>query len=227
MKRGFTLIELLVVIAIIAILAAILFPVFARAREKARQTSCTSNLKQIGLASIMYAQDYDEKYPPGLISSPGAGVGPISNNAPYFSEGKITGDLIYPYINNKQIFKCPSSPKPVSYSGNYTFNEHICPNRSSVAMAHVEHPAEVILCGEGGPYMARSSRLTSPSGWWYWSGTAVGRDPADFGITDSFYAQDFVNGRHNGGQNLAWADGHAKWRTGQDLYGNPQWLDFQ
>ncbi len=63
MRKGFTLIELLVVIAIIAILAAILFPVFAKAREKARQTSCLSNMKQIGLASMMYAQDYDERLP--------------------------------------------------------------------------------------------------------------------------------------------------------------------
>ncbi len=71
-RRGFTLIELLVVIAIIAILAAILFPVFAQAREKARQTTCTSNLKQIGTAFMMYVQDYDETYPPwtGMCPDP-------------------------------------------------------------------------------------------------------------------------------------------------------------
>src|SRR5438034_11408057 len=69
-RRGFTLIELLVVIAIIAILAAILFPVFAQAREKARQTSCLSNLKQIGLASMMYRQHYDELFAPGYYTQP-------------------------------------------------------------------------------------------------------------------------------------------------------------
>jgi prepilin-type N-terminal cleavage/methylation domain-containing protein len=72
-RKGFTLIELLVVIAIIAILAAILFPVFARAREKARQTSCVSNLKQVALASLMYTQDYDECPPGQLMPRPGSG----------------------------------------------------------------------------------------------------------------------------------------------------------
>src|SRR5947209_15517704 len=74
-KKGFTLIELLVVIAIIAILAAILFPVFARAREKSRQISCLSNLKNIGLATLMYAQDYDETFPTGMVY---AVPGPLS-----------------------------------------------------------------------------------------------------------------------------------------------------
>ena len=91
-RRGFTLIELLVVIAIIAILAAILFPVFARAREKARQTSCLSNLKQIGLAVMMYAQDYDECYP-----------------EPYtpFTNWPLWQDTIQPYMKNTQLLICP------------------------------------------------------------------------------------------------------------------------
>ena len=94
-RKGFTLIELLVVIAIIAILAAILFPVFARAREKARTASCQSNLKQIGIAAMMYAQDYDENVVPAIYD------GPIDTPSTYV-------DLVYwvnlldPYIKNKQ-----------------------------------------------------------------------------------------------------------------------------
>ena len=99
-KKAFTLIELLVVIAIIAILAAILFPVFAQAREKARQTSCTSNEKQIALGVLQYAQDYDEQYPIGMTSG-GADWGNINN----YWVGKIQ-----PYIKNFAIFACPSDP---------------------------------------------------------------------------------------------------------------------
>lgn len=97
-RKGFTLIELLVVIAIIAILAAMLFPVFARAREKARQSSCISNLKQIETANIMYAQDYDSTFVVWTLNS-------------------STPDLwwqpkLYPYIKNRQIYICPSDPNP-------------------------------------------------------------------------------------------------------------------
>ena len=94
-SRAFTLIELLVVIAIIAILAAILFPVFAQAREKARQTACLSNMKQIGIGLIMYAGDYDEQYPPSQL---GAGANIVS-----------WPQMMQPYIKNEQVFVCPSS----------------------------------------------------------------------------------------------------------------------
>jgi prepilin-type N-terminal cleavage/methylation domain-containing protein/prepilin-type processing-associated H-X9-DG protein len=97
--RGFTLIELLVVIAIIAILAAILFPVFARAREKARQASCQSNEKQLGLAIIMYVADYDQRYPTNWFRS----VCNTTEVKPYW------GDVIMPYVKNSQLFTCPSS----------------------------------------------------------------------------------------------------------------------
>ena len=95
-RRGFTLIELLVVIAIIAILAAILFPVFAQAREKARQTSCLSNLKQIGTGLMMYSQDYDEELPPAWIG-------------PSFPGLARWMDVVQPYIKNAQVFNCASS----------------------------------------------------------------------------------------------------------------------
>jgi len=100
LKKGFTLIELLVVIAIIAILAAILFPVFARAREKARQASCQSNLKQIALASKMYTSDYDEKALPMWAWGVGAVGEPV---------GRIWWTtLIQPYMKNEQALVCPS-----------------------------------------------------------------------------------------------------------------------
>src|SRR5262245_17131853 len=120
-KSGFTLIELLVVIAIIAILAAILFPVFAQAREKARQTTCLSNEKQMGLALTMYAQDYDEILPKSqLFENPKGGSGTIIS----FHQ------LLLPYTKNAAFHKCPSDPNPqtpwnqkgsfpVSYITNY------------------------------------------------------------------------------------------------------------
>lgn len=103
-RRGFTLIELLVVIAIIAILAAILFPVFARARENARRTSCQSNLKQIGLGLIQYSQDYDEILAPFAI-----GAGSIYTGSDGTTNQKWM-DVIYPYVKSEQIFNCPSMP---------------------------------------------------------------------------------------------------------------------
>src|SRR6056297_3098043 len=108
MRRGFTLIELLVVIAIIAILAAILFPVFARAREKARQASCLSNMKQISLAQMMYAQDYDETM---VVNATSVHNFDAPDGTPITTPdtgAMLWMYLIYPYVNNVQIFTCPS-----------------------------------------------------------------------------------------------------------------------
>ena len=118
-RKGFTLIELLVVIAIIAILAAILFPVFAQAREKARAISCLSNMKQLGLGQIMYSQDYDERFTSGVLPTSGPG----------FSGIGWAGQM-YPYVKSAQLFKCPNDSNqatrvngvtvvPVSYAINY------------------------------------------------------------------------------------------------------------
>jgi prepilin-type N-terminal cleavage/methylation domain-containing protein len=121
-RRAFTLIELLVVIAIIAILAAILFPVFAKAREKARQASCQSNLKQVGLSFNMYAQDYDGRCVYGFPADNATCAG-ITGRTGYL--GWVSNGL-YSYVKNAQIFECPSNPgNLVNYYGNPAVR---CPN---------------------------------------------------------------------------------------------------
>ena len=110
-RSGFTLIELLVVIAIIAILAAILFPVFAKVREKARQTSCASNLRQLGLAFIQYSEDYDEWYPGRNISATDTTIN--------------WAHAIYPYVKSVGVYKCPDAPKSLdSYEYNWTITNY-------------------------------------------------------------------------------------------------------
>ncbi|MBI5832814.1 MAG: DUF1559 domain-containing protein [Armatimonadetes bacterium] len=119
--RGFTLIELLVVIAI---LTAILFPVFAKAREKARMSSCANNLKQLGTATLQYVQDYDEKYPAGWTDPQGN-----------LARGWTAQQQITPYLNNLQVYKCPSDPDPPACS--YLWNSDGLGWRS---MAIVDQP---------------------------------------------------------------------------------------
>jgi prepilin-type N-terminal cleavage/methylation domain-containing protein/prepilin-type processing-associated H-X9-DG protein len=112
-QRGFTLIELLVVIAIIAILAAILFPVFAKAREKARQTSCTSNMKQIMTAWLMYTQDYDERLIPYAFPK---SDGTCDGSSCGYAENWPA--MLQPYIKNTQVYKCPSDNHDIGYTYN-------------------------------------------------------------------------------------------------------------
>ena len=147
LRRGFTLIELLVVIAIIAILAAILFPVFAKAREKARQASCLSNEKQLGLGFLQYVQDNDEKFP---------GV-----NAVYYKAGGAWQDypagwanMIYPYVKSTGVYACPDDPTAspkCSYSMNYAVWNADGRSASGLTIAQFTTPASTMLLYEGGP----------------------------------------------------------------------------
>lgn len=114
--KGFTLIELLIVIAIIALLAAILFPVFARARENARRAVCQSNLKQIGLGLLQYTQDYDERFPPCIMEQP---VGATFDSNGESISGNIAWHLlIMPYVKSTQLFTCPSNPRRTTRMNN-------------------------------------------------------------------------------------------------------------
>jgi prepilin-type N-terminal cleavage/methylation domain-containing protein len=163
-QSGFTLIELLVVIAIIAILAAILFPVFAQAREKARQASCLSNEKQIGLALLMYVQDYDEQFPVGIK------LGFVNpNNFNGYLEGVGWAGQIYPYTKSAQIVKCPddstanvnaTATVAALYPVSYFYNRNMALNpadaslnaaASTVAIAEIKGvQADVIAADEIG-----------------------------------------------------------------------------
>ena len=199
MKRGFTLIELLVVIAIIAILAAILFPVFARAREKARQASCSSNLKQIGLASIMYAQDYDENYTRSGVDLTGDG------QANYCWQ-----DMLYPYVKNLQLYLCPSeklpsyraptvmpgfSPIPSSYIIN---SQHY----AGWEQAKIGYPASLVAFCDG-----NAMHVWDVHHVWPVDGTAP-YPPGGYRLKHP----------HNEGMNIAYADGHVKWIRADALF---------
>jgi len=194
-SRGFTLIELLVVIAIIAILAAILFPVFARAREKARQTSCLSNLKQIGLGIMMYTQDYDEVLPPGSCQpTPG-----------WYMHWQI---VIEPYLKNDQIFFCPSAAISTTPAlGGYGCNiRHVLKDCNwggkPIKLAQVTRPSNVMMvCDSQGGSTSEGS-----------SGSVFVFCPA-CGPSPSWAPQyhNAVSSRHNAGANSAFLDGHAKW----------------
>ena len=204
MRRGFTLIELLVVIAIIAILAAILFPVFARAREKARQTSCLSNLKQIGLGLMMYAQDYDERLPATYqwVSPPAAW--------PLISWRTMT----YPYVKNAQLFVCPSDAAPGADPGDsgtlpavsYQANPWVMPGIRgdfNGAIGAITAPAETMMVFD----TWQASTWCADGNWTggKCSATCFGGKPAGL-------RNDGVDiSRHNGGFNAALCDGHAKW----------------
>jgi len=141
MRKGFTLIELLVVIAIIAILAAILFPVFARAREKARQSTCLSNVKQITLSILQYAQDYDERFPFAYSTPPNS------------ADRKGLIQITQPYIQNWQIHNCPSADMEsnTSYLGNRSYGYHTALIPAAAAGVEVLATFEdkIVMCRQG------------------------------------------------------------------------------
>ena len=205
-QQGFTLIELLVVIAIIAILAAILFPVFARARENARRASCMSNLKQIGLGMMMYVQDYDEHYAPAIpgvwhdASTYTSGAA-VCTGKPcgifYIADGFAGGywqswmDVLYPYVKSNQIFVCPSQPSGTTPSYGYSaYINQMIYSKPPVAMAQVNNPSETVMFNDCYRIYCTYSRPTDV--FQPWTGNTI-------------YSP------HLEGYNVAFADGHVKW----------------
>lgn len=206
-RRGFTLIELLVVIAIIAILAAILFPVFARARENARRASCQSNLKQVGLGLMQYTQDYDERLPRSrtdniaLPAGPGGtpAANPAATNVPWHF-------IIQPYVKSFQLFKCPSNTATnfVNNSNNLVPRSYVSngqsgtmpgdvggttpmPSGRNTALSEIDSPATTVLVGE-------VKDRADPEFWF--SNNSVGNNDLMLG--------------HLGTTNILYADGHVK-----------------
>jgi prepilin-type N-terminal cleavage/methylation domain-containing protein/prepilin-type processing-associated H-X9-DG protein len=201
-RRGFTLIELLVVIAIIAILASILFPVFARARENARRASCQSNLKQIGLGWMQYAQDYDETMPSAVDGGTGATYPPNSGwmNYTAFPANKTAKSFhpelgsLYPYIKSTQIFVCASDTQGQSSGNSYAAN------------------ACVFQVGTNSSRPGKSLAAFDETTKWFLLGEENSDAPAQ-GSTDDGYmiVGNTFTDRHLDGTNLLFLDGHVKW----------------
>jgi prepilin-type N-terminal cleavage/methylation domain-containing protein/prepilin-type processing-associated H-X9-DG protein len=228
--KGFTLIELLVVIAIISILAAILFPVFARARENARRASCMSNLKQIGLGIIQYTQDYDEKYPQTYT---------------YDSPSQIWYTSIWPYVKSAQVFQCPSDSSTTGAKNSYMVTSA---TYSAAALFVVSYGYNYRIGREGSTTTSLSS-IASPSTLVMLSdaGSKVGADgivtessPVKVGgfmfLVDHGYStgvaallegnnSDYVGPaiRHLGTVNIAFADGHVKTMKANSFYYDNSW----
>ncbi len=223
--QGFTLIELLVVIAIIAILASILFPVFARARENARRTSCSSNLKQFGLAMMQYVQDYDETYPNAIGTVGAAPPGGAWNMGSAAGFNKWAWQqLLYPYHKNLQIFRCPSGLNHSNFNyptyGNYGANNQIITAETLPArkLSAITAPAGTYAIMDAGTWSVAPGRADPTN-----SGTSsnfgnfipgIGKLGSACAIAGNVYdvlQDDCLKGRHFEGVNMAFADGHVKW----------------
>jgi prepilin-type N-terminal cleavage/methylation domain-containing protein/prepilin-type processing-associated H-X9-DG protein len=226
MRRGFTLIELLVVIAIIAILAAILFPVFAKARAKARQTSCLSNMRQLATAQLSYNQDYD-----GCFTQ-------VYNDS--FNVRKTWADNVMPYAKNRQIFGCPSN-SGTDWGPNYTPAGHI-----TGSMAWCQYAMNMVnswwylpegwdpTADTGGPWKMPVSedKIPTPAQhgllwegryWWtHWLGHGLAEGmggyvwgryvrTSDGVVIVGCLGSDDILPVHNEGGNVTYCDGHAKW----------------
>jgi prepilin-type N-terminal cleavage/methylation domain-containing protein/prepilin-type processing-associated H-X9-DG protein len=225
-RKAFTLIELLVVIAIIAILAAILFPVFAKAREKARQASCESNEKQLGLGFVQYTQDYDEEYPCPLSG--------MAATALRGWTGQGWAGEIYPYVKSKGVYRCPDDPILTSYTS-YAYNTAFVISPAQVpyvaTLAQFNAPAKTVLLSEAtNTYYEndvsqpneQNDPITNGTNYSCWCAAwltgYLGADNGSFmnnpGVGYNQQQLYSTTGIHTNGSNFLLADGHVKWYLG-------------
>jgi prepilin-type N-terminal cleavage/methylation domain-containing protein/prepilin-type processing-associated H-X9-DG protein len=229
-RKGFTLIELLVVIAIIAILAAILFPVFAQARDKARASACLSNTKQLATAFQMYTQDYDERTPGGCFALWSCSSSPTTwideTGAPSKTQVSFTGLwILNPYIKNLQVFVCPSRTgwNTAAYrpmQGSYGTNRSVA--QDSRSLGELERPAELVAYVD-----ARVPWLDDLVGYYVHCRLSGNGSPSPGVYCDQYVAgtgcsscntSGIRTDLHNEGVNVVYADGHAKWSKMPGLF---------
>ncbi len=207
--KGFTLIELLVVIAIISILAAILFPVFARARENARRTSCLSNIKQMGLGMMQYMQDYDDVYPM------------------HYNGTERWPQIMNPYVKSNQLYQCPSRDAGFEYKGDYTsagtigygmnywLNSFYYPSSTDkgIRMAAIQRPTETVWIAEinGIPRGSDPGVVNEHQSYPSYYGKFANPTSTTYGMSVTPETKGRLTTRHLDGLNVLWADGHAKW----------------
>lgn len=244
-RRGFTLIELLVVIAIISILAAILFPVFARAREQARKAACQSNLKQIGLGIAMYVQDFDETFPMASMAyTVPADTWPRRTNSGAAITTAYWFTVISPYVKSTQLFVCPTAGE-IPFSGGYGWN--ICgtvycgstctsgigngfgwyptkantPTASFLKVSQVEEAANTIMIGDpaSNSYGSNGHLFFAPT-----SASTINRIPilhgGQVGPFTSNPSTTTTPSSMSGGGNFLYADGHVKFHQSTYIFAN-------
>lgn len=215
-QSAFTLIELLVVIAVIAILAAILFPVFGRIRESARRSACMSNMKQIGLGLMQYSQDYDETLP---TNAPVSGWF-IANDLPNYANSSATNCIsaTQPYIRNWQVFLCPSAKLADNAPPWDGYNPIASPNPSSTnyrinavliqrKLSALKNPAALIWLQD--TFVSSSHLFMRPAGN---NSLPIGASENLVGWNEISSGTYYIT-THFGGGNMLFADGHVKWRT--------------